>query len=250
MTAWRFPTGSTHLSASQITEYLACPACYEMSRVRKLPKPMSVTLPIGGAVHKAVESQRANMLNDLGQDRTGSSDFIDVAADHFVRSLTVDEETGGEIIVELGEYESLGKAKDDAVRFTKYLLPEIAKLDQQRGLIAAELDLAELDTNPWPFPMHGRIDALYGPSPDMCTAGEDLKTSKKQMAPAFEAAVQLAIYNRSMPATWFADVLAKTKTPSLISYTLTLPDPEFVWTIVMEVAVKIRNGEFPVRPSW
>src|SRR5262252_2889630 len=52
-----------HLSPSQIVEYLQCPACLKLSRIERVPRPLSVALPIGGAVHKAVEFQRQRLLD-------------------------------------------------------------------------------------------------------------------------------------------------------------------------------------------
>src|SRR5262249_38679946 len=138
VSAWRF-SHSDHLSPSQITEYLACPACFKLSRIDRVAKPMNVALPVGGAVHKAVEWQRLLMV-DGGNTMVDASD---IAADHFDKSLEVDPETNGEVMLDLGDYKDIGTAKDHAVKLTKYVLPEIAKLDAQRGLIAAELDLRD-----------------------------------------------------------------------------------------------------------
>ena len=248
MSDWKFPH-SDHLSPSQITEWLGCPACYKLNRIDKLAKPMNVALPIGGAVHKAVESQRENMLKQ--GDLTGSDVFVEYAADHFDKSLEVDDETGGEVMLDLGEYKDIGAARDHTVKLVKFVLPEIAKLDAKRGLIAAELDLRDFENvNPWPFQMYGRIDALYGPDPEQCSAGSDLKTSSKQMAPMFLAALQIGIYRAFLPVLWHADVVAKTKAPSFQTYTLSEDGDDFVRNIVMEVAGKIRDGEFPARPGY
>lgn len=207
---------------------------------------MAVALPIGGAVHKAVEAQRLEMLDKC---KSSVEDYVWFATDHFDASLTVDEETGGEVEVDIAGYESIGEAKDHAVAIARYVLPEIAKLDAQRGLVAAELDLRDFD-NPWPFPMYGRVDALYGPDPEHCDKGADLKTSSKQQSPTFAVALQMAIYRSFVPVTWFVDQVAKTKTPSFVSYSLSDDGEDFVHELVLEVADRIARGDFPARPGF
>jgi hypothetical protein len=79
---WKFPntteTEPGWLSPSQVTEYLSCPSCYELGRIQHLPRPLGVNLPIGSAIHKAVEMARL--------DKTGKVALLsikDVAAEHF-----------------------------------------------------------------------------------------------------------------------------------------------------------------------
>jgi hypothetical protein len=252
---WTFPTGD-HLSPSQITEYLSCPACMKLSRIDRVPRPLSVALPIGGSVHKAVEVQRQRLLNPdvAARMRQGytpgvmdelsyeSDKAIEIAAEHFDASLDVDE-------LDLSGYGSVGEAKDHAVALAKFVLPEVAKLDAARGLVAVELDLRDFP-NPWPFKMAGRVDALYGPDPDHCDAGSDLKTSSKQTSPTFGAALQIAIYRTFLPVVWFIDQAAKTRTPSFATYVLSDDGDEFVRELVMDVANRIAAGDFPARPGF
>src|SRR5262252_7277390 len=117
MGEWRFPH-SDHLSPSQVTEYLACPACFKLSRIDRVAKPMNVALPVGGAVHKAVEAMRRNRLDFKpspvggGQIQPEEFDsfvdyrdqFLTAAVDHFDESLEIDPETNGEVMLDLGEY--------------------------------------------------------------------------------------------------------------------------------------------------
>lgn len=238
---------SDHLSPSQVTEYLSCPACFKLNRIDRVPKPMSVALPIGGAVHKAVESMRGMVLAKNAEGRL--EEAVDAAAWHFDKSLEVDEETGAEILLDLTGYKTVGEAKDHTVAITRYALPEIAKLDAARGLVAAELDLKDFD-NPWPFPMHGRVDALYGPEPELCSMGADLKTAGKQVSPSFAVALQLGIYRSFLPVPWMVDQVAKTKTPSLVTYSMSDDGDEFVREIVLDVADRICRGDFPARPGF
>jgi hypothetical protein len=154
-----------------------------------------------------------------------------------------------ETLLDLGAYGNVGEAKDHMVAIAKYVLPEIAKLDAARGLVAAELDLKDFP-NPWPFPMAGRVDALYGPAPDLCHGGADLKTASKQMTPAFGAALQVAIYKSFLPVTWFIDQVAKTKVPSFATYVLSDDGDEFARELVLDVANRIAAGDFPARPGF
>lgn len=240
-TQYEFPH-SDHLSPSQIVEYLNCGECFKLSRIERVPRPLAVALPIGGAVHKAVEWQRFIALGPSGAARGLNEDAADIAAEHFDKSLDGDE-------LDLSGYDTIGAAKDHAVAITRYVLPEIAKLDAQRGLVAAELDLRDFP-NPWPFPMHGRVDALYGPDPDHCDKGADLKTSSKQQTPAFAVALQAAIYRSFIPVQWFVDQVAKTKAPSFVTYALSDGGDEFVRAIVLDVADRICRGDFPARPGY
>lgn len=250
-----------HLSPSSIGDYLRCPRCFQYSRIDKYPYPLGVALPIGGAVHKAVEYQRQAIIgNYSGMSNTLLEELdecVDVAAEHFDSNLDVDEETGTEVQLDLGsKYSTVGEAKDDVVRLTKIALPWLAKLDSVRGLLAAETTLESLKWNPWPFKMEGRIDALYGTGLDgelRINAGADLKTSSKQQAPDFYAALQMGIYAEFLPVTWFVDVLPKTKSPDPRTYVADLMDEESracVREIVMDVAKKIMDGDFPIRPSY
>ena len=47
-----------HLSPSQVVEYLSCGLCFYLNRVQKMPKPLSINLPFGSSIHKAVEVAR------------------------------------------------------------------------------------------------------------------------------------------------------------------------------------------------
>ena len=263
-TTYRFPNaGGTYngevypdgwLSPSQITEYLMCPRCFEWNRIYKHPKAMAIDLPIGGAIHKAVESWRHDFLSDVTQPAEA---HIAAAEEHFDRNLEADIETGGEILVDLKGFSDEGQAKDLMVKLAKFALTEVATLDGNRGLIAAELDLTDLAIeSPYPFPVVGRIDALYGQrqSDDLVpTLGNDLKSSKKQEAPGLNAVIQTTIYDEHIgPIPWLVDVLAKTQTPSFRTYSASY-DPEQrqrIHDLVLDVAEQINRGYFPPRPGW
>jgi hypothetical protein len=246
---------SDHLSPSQINEYLACPLCFRLSRIDRVPKPLSVSLPIGGAVHKAVEAWRQTWY--LGDARANPElepadvidQFVEVGAEHFDRSLEVDDETGGEVVLDLAGYGSVGEAKDHMVQLATYTLLEVSKLDSQRGLVAAELDLRDWPS-PWPFRMAGRVDALYGPEPDVCNLAADLKTASKQSLPSFATALQLAIYRSIVPVPWYVDQVVKTQRPSMRTYVLSDDGDEFVRHLVLDVADRLCQGDFPARPGW
>lgn len=275
--SYAFPHAA-HLSPSQITEYLSCPACFKLARLDRIPRPVNVALPIGSAVHKAVEMLRSSVIEHgpfeggAEADQTIGELAETFAADHFevavqdsadrcdeCRNLPPADKAkcsycGGtgklaETILDLGDYADAGTAKDHAVKMAKFIAPAIVKLDAQRGLVAAEQDLADFE-NPWPFPMRGRIDALYSTNGEVYTAGADLKTSSKQQAPDFMAAVQLGIYHSFIPGQWFADVVAKTKTPSFQSYVLEQPSEGFLGDLVLDVADRICRGDFPPRPGF
>lgn len=252
---YQFPRG--YLSPSQATRWMICGACYELEYVLKVPKPMSVNLPLGGAVHRAVETMRHRMI--AGTEEL--IDFAEVAVEHFTGDgLGFDKESEVEVQLDLGKYASLDKAKDDLVRFVRFAIPELHQLDQQRGVIAAEINLKDLpcEVEVWPFEMRGVIDALYGDSATMVpNLLGDLKTSSKQQCPDISAAVQFGIYRHHF---WkhghslgvLADVLAKTAKPSLRTYSLSSTDmeQEGVERLVLDVAQRISEGYFPPRPGF
>ena len=246
-----------HLSPSQVTEFLSCGMCYYLNRVRKMPKPLSINLPIGSSVHKAVERARADFKGDPG----------DVASEWFEQecSQPTDPDSGTETLeIDLGsKFDSLGKAKDQVVALARFVVPLILKLDQQRGKLAAsEFNLLQLPS-PWPFRVEGRMDALYvdwladHTKPELATLSSDLKTSGKQEGPDEFTAIAQSMYRqfwvaRGLPMTILADVAAKTVKPSLQTYTLTTDDygQQLAYQAVMEVAEDISEGRFRPRPNW
>jgi hypothetical protein len=245
------------LSPSQVTSFLYCGECYRLSRIEKLPRPLSVNLPIGSAVHKAVEHARLDHLNVSA---------VDVAAEWFDHEVAqpTDEETGQPLDIleiDLGsKFANLGEVKDHVAKLAAFAVPRILKLDAQRGKVAAtEFNLSMLEVQPWPFAIQGRLDALYGDSskPELATLMADLKTSSKQQPPDEYVALAQSIYRefwlaRNMPLTVIADVVSKTKTPDLQSYVLSNDDyaRKLTYRTVLDVAEDISAGRFRPHPGW
>jgi len=255
-----------HLSPSQVTEFLACGQCYYLNRVRKLPKPLSINLPIGSAIHKAVEQARldAATFHRLGTQPLPADE---VAASWFDQEVSQpsDPESGTEIMeVDLGSrFDSLGKAKDLVVSLALYVVPHILKLDSERGKLAAtEFNLLQLPS-PWPFKVEGRMDALYvdwladATKPELATLSSDLKTSSKQEPPDEFTAIAQSMYrqfwiSRGLSMAILADVAAKTTKPSLATYSLNTDDygQQLTYQTVLDVAEDISAGRFRPRPNW
>lgn len=262
---WTFPNTTQDnpgwLSPSQVTSFLYCGRCYELSRIEKLPRPLSVNLPIGSAVHKAVEHARLDHLNISA---------VDVAAEWFDHEVAqpTDEETGQPLDVleiDLGsKFANLGEVKDHVVKLAAFAVPRILKLDKARGKIASvEYNLSELGIQPWPFAMQGRLDALYvdfladASKPEQATLMADLKTSSKQQAPDEMTGIAQSIYRehwlaRNLPLTVIADVVSKTKNPDLVSYPLIADDfsRRLTYKTVLDVADDISAGRFRPHPGW
>jgi hypothetical protein len=253
------------LSPSQVTSYLSCPLCYYLGRVRKMPKPLGVALPIGSAVHKAVETARLAV-------QAGNTHWApngDVAAEWFDQEVAqpIDEETG-EVLdvmeIDLGsKFTTLGQAKDQAVELAKFAVPEILKLDKKRGKVTAvEFNLSMLEALPYPFAIQGRMDALYcdwleETKPEFCALSADLKTSSKQEPPDELTAIAQTIYRehwtvRDLPMLIFADVADKRIHPEVKSYPLVVDEyaEKMTHQIVLDVADGISAGRFPPHPSW
>jgi hypothetical protein len=231
-----------------------------------MPKPLSINLPIGSSIHKAVEVARGlNVSTGLAQswvDRAG-----DVAGDWFSQecSQPTDPDSGAEVLeIDLGsKFDNLGKAKDSVVALARFVVPRILKLDAQRGkLVGAEFNLLALPS-PWPFKVEGRMDALYADfladhtKPELATLSADLKTASKQEAPDEFTAIGQGMYrqfwySRNLPHAILADVASKAVKPSLVTYSLTADDygQKLVYETVIEVAEDISAGRFRPRPNW
>jgi hypothetical protein len=253
-----------HLSPSQITSYLACPLCYYLGRVRKMPKPLSVNLPIGSAIHKAVETARLSVIEKGGN--AFASELV--AEDWFDKEIAqpVDPETNeplDALEIDLGKYESLGQVKDQVVKLAKFVVPQQIALDRKRGKITAvEFNLSMLGVSPYPFAIEGRMDALYCDwlkdiKPEDCELSADLKTSSKQEPPDELTAIAQTVYRehwtfRERKLVIFADVADKRVHPELKSYPLVVDDYAEGMThqTVLDVADGISAGRFPPHPSW
>lgn len=264
-TRWTFPNTTPDdpgwLSPSQVTSFLYCGECYRLSRIEKLPRPLSVNLPIGSAVHKAVEQARLFTWSDP------IAAVEAVAADWFDQEVTqpTDEETGAPLDVleiDLGsKFENLGQVKDAVVKLAAFTVPRILKLDAQRGkVVSVEYNLSMLDVQPWPFAVQGRLDALYSTTdskPELATLMADLKTSSKQQPPDEYVALAQSIYRefwlrRGLPLAIVADVVSKTKNPDLVSYPLVGDEyaRKLTYQTVLDVADDISAGRFRPHPGW
>lgn len=255
------------LSPSQVTSFLYCGECYRLSRIEKLPRPLSVNLPIGSAIHKAVEMARTGFASN---HTPAAQAVLDTAADWFDQETAqpTDEETGAPLDIleiDLGsKFDNLGQVKDHVVKLAEFVVPRILKLDASRGKIASvEYNLSMLGVQPWPFAMQGRLDALYvdyladGSKPEQATLMADLKTSSKQQAPDEYVAIAQSIYrefwlSRNLPLTVIADVVSKTKNPDLVSYPLIADDyaRKLTYQTVLDVAEDISAGRFRPHPGW
>lgn len=257
-----------HLSPSQVTEFLSCGMCYYLNRVRKMPKPLSINLPIGSSIHKAVEYARLTVPNNPNVTLGPVADNAALAAAEWFDqecSQPTDPDSGAEVLeIDLGsKFDNLGKAKDSVVALARFVVPRILKLDAQRGKLAgAEFNLLALPS-PWPFKVEGRMDALYvdfladATKPELATLSADLKTSGKQEAPDEFTAIAQSMYrqfwtSRDLPMTILADVASKAVKPSLVTYTLSEDDygQKLAYQTVMEVAEDISAGRFRPRPNW
>jgi hypothetical protein len=201
---------------------------------------------------------RRRRLNESDDSFDG---LLDVVSETFDGSLARDSDTDVEVTIDLGDYETTGAAKDDAIRIAKNTIPWVADLDEKRGLIGVEAPLHTLGlvSNPWPFKMLAYADALYGDD-TMYASGSDLKTSRDQRPPEKLTALQMGIYDTFVHVPWFVDVVPKfssvlpkaPRSPNPRSYVCSLtPDNQrYVRNLVMEVAGRIRDGDFPARPGY
>lgn len=243
-----------YLSSSQVNRYLSCAACYEADYILRIPKPVSINLPIGSGVHAGIEWMRMQRMQKQG---VKISELTELAVNHYEleTSTAADAESGTELIIDLGSsYKSLDEGKDKVADLVRFAAPLIAELDDQRGgVAAAELDLVNFPS-PYPFEFHGRLDALYGPDVESPVGIGDVKTSRDRFkAPDADAAIQLTLYAEFFPGVWvMADVISKTQPPEFHSWRLRVDDKAVtrVHNLVVEVAVGISAGRFLPSPSW
>lgn len=253
--SYTLPRG--YLSPSSINRYITCPECFRLEYVDQAPRALGSSLFVGGAVHKAIEYVREAMLREEEYGGLLEDVAIQVAADHFNKEADEAED------IDLGGYRHIGKVKDHALELVRFALPELVRLDEARGLLAAELHLvSSLDlavgedhffkADVFPFPFKARLDAVYGDldtrQPRMIA---DTKTASKQQKPEFSTALQLWMYKEAFGnVIAMADVIAKTKEPSLHSYSLGAYSPEVMMALVTDVAEGISAGRFPPRPGF
>lgn len=236
--SYTFPKG--YLSPSQVTLWQTCGKCYELQYVEQRPTALGINLPLGGAVHKGVEHMRRVVL---GGEIPDYEDVVETAVEYFEDDVQKAEE------IDLGKLGSVGEAKDQVVATLRYLAPRLMRLDEQRGLVRTELDLDEFES-PFPFPMKGRVDALYGPNPGECNAGADLKTAARADFPGESISLQIGIYREFIPVVWMVDQVTKARKPTLTTYELGDDGRDYVFDTVIDVADHISRGDFPARPSW
>lgn len=240
MSEYTLPKG--YLSPSQINLYMACPACYELQYIHQQPSPTSIALPLGGAVHYGIEYQRRQVLAGEVPDY---EDVVETGVEHF------NDEVGRAESLDLGKLASTDEAKDQVARLLRFAAPRLMALDEKRGLVACELDLKDFgENNPWPFPIVGRVDALYGPGPALVNLGTDTKTAARAEYPSESISLQLGIYREFIPVGWVVDQVTKTRSPQLTTYELADDGREYVLDTVLDVARHISAGDFPVRPSF
>lgn len=260
-----------HLSPSQITSFLRCGECYRLSRIEKLPRPLGVNLAIGSAVHKAVERARLqadrSAVDSTKLSIAGLEWVTETAAEWFDQECRQPRDPeDGELLAEVdlgSHYSTLGEAKDHTVALTRFVVPEILKLDKSRGKIAAvEYNLLGLPS-PYPFRVEGRLDALYvdwledAGTPENARLMADLKTSSKQEPPDEYTAIAQTIYeefwtSRGLPLQVLVDVADKRRRPELKTYPLIIDDyaRDLTHRTVMGVADDIAAGRFRPTPSW
>src|SRR5258706_15018759 len=104
------------LSPSSITEFLRCSYCWKLNRIDHMARPLGINLPIGSAVHKAVEQARLAVV----AGETHWAPNSEGAADWFDQEITqpVDPETGeppgGLAIDPCSQDDSLSQGQDAA----------------------------------------------------------------------------------------------------------------------------------------
>lgn len=278
--SYNLPRG--YLSPSAINQYLACPECFRLEYVDKVPKPLSINFPVGGALHASLDRAR-NLMMKSPIEQADIEDCISFGLKQFDEEV---QRSQSDVPADLGKYKNIDDARHAAEFLSDYAIRAITPLDKDRGLIGSEVIICsdesllneeekKLDRIPedivqrvFPFPFKGRIDAVYAENGDgIVTAIQDTKTKSKRGAPYDDAVVQMSLYrrpfqqwkpvpgkNHSLFATssveTIVDVVYKTKYPSLVTYALSHDSDDLIFRMVMGAVEGISRGDFPPRPSW
>lgn len=265
-TRYVFPGG--HLSPSQVNEYRDCPRCYEMNRILRVPRPDTIHYAIGAGLHRAAELIGRRVLAAAATPLL--EELETVAAGEFTErtEVSVDAESGTELLLDMGKYGSVGEALDETVRLCYVLHERLPKLFKARRLVAVEMDMSEIPDDvralAYPFAMKGRLDHVYGyedPEGIVIDGVSDLKSSSKRGGPDENGALQFAMYGlpaHMAGADWMigSDVLVKTITPQFETYwangdgLITAEQYATVREIVLDVADRITRGDFPIGKGW
>ena len=234
----------THLSYSQISNYLTCPLRYKLHYVDLIPPAFtSAALVFGSAVHEAVAAYYQSRLEG---DELRPDHMVDVYRETWRRADNVKFFNGD------GEESLLQKATQLIDVFHKETNPNVTVLGVEEFF---ELQIA----NEVP-PLHGYIDLIEEDENGRVTVA-DLKTASKKLADgAVHSNMQLTAYSLGAGALGFdseqltlrLDVLTKTKSPELVRYETTRTEAErerFV-KLVRKVWASIENHAFYPKEDW
>ena len=232
-----------HLSASSIGMFLKCPRQYEFRYMQKIKSPPNAAMTQGSVVHKAVETNFRQKI-ETGVDLPLDS-VKDACADAHKDMFTKD--------VILGEGDTIGKLKDQAVSLVEIHHKEIAPRVQPAAVEQKfNLDLGE----EFPFTLLGFIDLV---EKDGTIA--DLKVKGKRVSQAdLDEDMQFTCYSlarriitgEAEPGMRM-DILLKNKIPKAVQMTTTRTnaDCRFFLGQVEQVGNAIKTGIFyPNTNGW
>lgn len=217
-----------HLSYSQISTYMRCPAEYYFKYVREIPSPSNAYMVRGLAVHKGIEEsmrQKIKTHKDLPVD-----DVIDLALDRFWKAK------------DDAEISHADKTAEDVISLTKLYMAEIAP-SIQPVMVEEQMEIV---FDGFKKSLLGYIDLV-----DDKGVIHDIKTSKRSPGEkVIDDNLQLACYSLLYRSAGYEesglslDYLITTKTPKAESFTTSIDDRgrERFLNIMTNVNRGIENG--------
>jgi hypothetical protein len=244
------------LTSTAITGWMTCARCWAHDNIQHLTKSASTSFAVGTTVHHIAELVGTLFLQeDIGLPSPElQSDILERSMAVFDREVSKPCDRNGTERVPPTDEEAVA-GKNTAYAVSQFAIPHLYRLFRERVLVTQEYVLPSF-LNPFPFPMTGRCDAIYGGvkvgRPLMIG---DFKTAGQRRRPDLNNRLQGGIYclfveqGGERPIVVF-DTFTKTAQPKLDSYTLGLEghprmsDPELmtIRETVTDVAAAISDG--------
>lgn len=257
-TALKTLTDRLHISHSQIFTYLNCSLKYQFRYVLKLPpERISLALPFGSEIHKAIEYYYRNLI----EDREASLKQLQgIFSDHLGHELN---EKSNMVV-----YKKDAPDRDSAIALGCAMLESFHKNVDLKGcrIIAVELPLAATlytaEGTPTDIDLIGIIDLLIEDQNGSLVVVDHKTAARAKTQPDVDADLQMTAYSYLLAANRYIfptasvqcrfDVLRKLKSPKLEHYHTKrgADDRRRLARIATGVLAGIEAGVFIPSRSW
>jgi len=197
------PLPKPHLSMSQITQYLRCPACYKWKYVDKIKPPLSPGMLRGRAVHNGIEfNSRVKMVRGTEATDDDLQDVVSTSFHQLAPETDFQNEDPGK---------TLDSSIDLAYLYKREVSPQIMpwQVEQQYEIAFEDLD----------YTLMGYLDLITDDGTII-----DFKTTKQRPSQhVLEGNIQLACY-----ALMYRTVHEEPETGVSFHYLVSKKTPEVV----------------------